>query len=123
MSSISNNHSTEIYYGIYKKKEDEEFRASFRKYSITVNFKASNKLEWLAFPLILGLGRQLRDGETFSCEGTTSIGVGLYISKTNDSQCYFLEYEKIIKMGTTVIDNIIIEVDETDPKSSRVYEK
>jgi hypothetical protein len=40
--------------------------------------------------------------------------------KDGDSQAYDLGFSKIVNIGERINDNIQIEVDETDPKSSRI---
>jgi hypothetical protein len=102
------------------KKPESSHLATCAHYSLKIDFKAAKKFEWLASVFIHPIGHGLRSGQRFSCEHTRRIYVSLSIMKDGDSQAYDLGFSKIVNIGERINDNIQIEVDETDPKSSRI---
>jgi hypothetical protein len=90
-----------------------------RKYEATISVDKP-ELNWMVSVIFGSMGTMVRHGETYKTTQTYDYTLRIMVSKPGDSQGYDLEFVKVLNRIGKVSENILIKLNEKDPKKSEV---
>ncbi len=90
-----------------------------RKYEATISVDKP-ELNWMVSVIFGCTGTVVSQGETYKTTQTYNYGLNIMVKKPGDSQGYGLDFVKVLDKVGKVSENILIKLNEEDPKKSIV---